>query len=146
MNETYSKSHKLFNDLTSESVSGFVSSRNNNNSNHHHREKKKKKSSTAGQSSSKPASHIYRIESEKRVSLDLAADSINESVNNSDLNNASQTEDELNRTVTNTTAAAAVCIEKSGEFRRSTLEAYENEIFYHVPNKLIGSPQVSSAF
>lgn len=110
---------------------------------------------------------IYDIESDNMRGNDGADDDSN---NNIDL---SLTEDELNKPQTTTvtadgaatttktnqattsvTAAASVTVatastamlEKSGEFRRSNLEAYENEIFYHVPNKLIGSPHVSSAF
>lgn len=132
------------------------------------KEKKKKKHQFGSSGVIRPPSmDIYDIESDNMRGNDGADDDSN---NNIDL---SLTEDELNKPQTTTTvtaegaetktktnqatsvtAAASVTVatastamlEKSGEFRRSNLEAYENEIFYHVPNKLIGSPHVSSAF
>lgn len=150
MNETYSKSHKMFsNDLTMVAAAPPPTCESNRNQ----REKKKKKSSAnanggCGGGFNRPPPpppsqmDVYGLDSDRGGggSKDCGSESTNTNNNPNDLNNASQTEDELNRTG-NTSA----CIDKI-EFRRSTLEAYENEIFYHVPNKLIGSPQVSSAF
>jgi hypothetical protein len=97
------------------------------------KEKKKKKS--------KPHNmDIFGVEPE-RMMRDTNNSNNNNSHNNgnNNVNDVSQIEDDLTASTTTPT-----CLEKS-EFRRSNLETYENEVFYHVPNKIIGT-QVSSAF